>query len=79
MLSVSPIADSMMIAPSTDSGIEMAMMTVERQLPRNSRIITLVSSAAMTPSTATPLDRAAHEQRLVADEADLQRVRQLRP
>ena len=54
MLSVSPIADSMMIAPSTDSGIETAMMTVERQLPRNSRIITLVSSAAMTPSTATP-------------------------
>src|SRR3954451_20490119 len=54
ILSVSPIADSMMIAPSTDSGIEMAMMTVERQLPRNSRIITLVRSAAMTPSTATP-------------------------
>ena len=54
MFSVSPIADSMMIAPSTDSGIETAMMTVERQLPRNSRIITLVSSAAITPSVATP-------------------------
>ncbi len=55
MLSVSPIADSMMMAPSTASGIETAMMTVERQLPRNSRIITLVSSAAMTPSKATPV------------------------
>src|SRR5437016_3656358 len=54
MLSVSPIADSMMMAPSTESGIETAMMTVERQLPRNSRIMTLVSSAAITPSNATP-------------------------
>ncbi len=50
MLRVSPIADSITIAPSTESGIETAMMIVERQLPRNSRIITLVSSAAMTPS-----------------------------
>ena len=31
------------------------MITVERQLPRNSRIIRLVSGAAMTPSNATPL------------------------
>ena len=30
------------------------MMTVERQLPRNSRIMRLVSAAAMTPSWATP-------------------------
>ncbi len=30
------------------------MMIVERQLPRNSRIIMLVSSAAMTPSRTTP-------------------------
>ena len=29
------------------------MMIVERQLPRNSRIIRLVSAAAMTPSRAT--------------------------
>ena len=39
MLRVSPIADSIAIAPSTDSGIDIAMMMVERQLPRNSRII----------------------------------------
>src|SRR4030081_761974 len=35
MLSVSPSAASIAIEPSTDSGIEIAMMTVERQLPRN--------------------------------------------
>ena len=55
ILRVSPIAASMMMAPSTASGIEVAMMMVERQLPRNSRIITLVSSAAITPSRATPV------------------------
>ena len=54
MLSVSPIAASAMIEPSTASGIDVAMMMVERQLPRNSRIIRLVSAAAMTPSRATP-------------------------
>ena len=43
----------MMIEPSTASGIEMAMITVERQLPRNNRIMTLVRAAAMTPSWAT--------------------------
>ena len=54
MLSVSPIAESAMIEPSAASGIDVAMMSVERQLPRNSRIIRLVSAAAMTPSRATP-------------------------
>jgi hypothetical protein len=54
ILSVSPTADSMMMAPRIDSGIETAMMTVERQLPRNSRIIRLVRQAAITPSLATP-------------------------
>ncbi len=63
-------------SPSTDSGIDTAMMMVERQLPRNSRIITLVSSAAMTAFVGDALDRAAHEDRLVADQADLERLRQ---
>jgi hypothetical protein len=49
---------------------------VERQLPRNSRIITLVSSAAMTPFDGDAGDGTAHEHRLVADEPDLQRVGQ---
>src|SRR5580704_14969413 len=43
MLSVSPIADSAAMAPSTDSGIEVVTIRVERQLPRNSRIIRLVA------------------------------------
>ena len=55
MLSVSPKAARPISAPMIDSGIDTAMITVERQLPRNSRIIRLVSAAAMMPSTATPL------------------------
>ena len=54
MLSVWPSADSAAIDASTASGIEVAMITVERQLPRNSRIIRLVRAAAMTPSLTTP-------------------------
>ena len=55
MLSVSPRAQSVAIEPSTDSGIDVAMISVERKLPRNNRIIRLVSAAAMTPSRITPL------------------------
>ena len=33
MFNVSPIAASMMIEPNTASGIDVAMMIVERQLP----------------------------------------------
>ena len=58
MLSVSPSADRIATEPSTDSGIEIAMMTVERQLPRKIRIIRLVSAAAITPSLMTPLTAA---------------------
>ena len=58
MLSVSPRAASVAIEPSTESGIEVAMMTVERQLPRKSSIMRLVSAAAMTPSWMTLLTAA---------------------
>ena len=61
-LSVSPIADSATIEPSAASGMDVAMMSVERQLPRNSKIIRLVSAAAMAPSRATP-DIAARTNR----------------
>ncbi len=44
-----------MIDVSTDRGIETAMISVLRQLPRKSRIISAVSAAAMTPSRITPL------------------------
>ncbi len=53
-LSVSPIADSVAIAASTDNGMETAMMMVERTLPRKRRIMRLVSAAAITPSRMTP-------------------------
>ena len=41
-----------------ESGIETAMMTVLRQLPRKMRIITAVRQAAMTASRITPLTAA---------------------
>ena len=44
-----------MIEARIDSGIEMAMIRVLRQLPRNSRIMSAVSSAAITASRTTPL------------------------
>ena len=54
MFMVWPMADRAATAARMASGIDTAMITVERQLPRNSRIITLVSAAAMTPSRTTP-------------------------
>ena len=54
MLRVWPSADRAVMEQSTARGMEVAMMTVERQLPRNSRIIRLVSAAAITPSLITP-------------------------
>ena len=43
---------------STESGIEMAMISVLRHEPRKSRIINAVNVAAMTPSLTTPLTAA---------------------
>ena len=37
-----------------ESGIETAMITVLRQLPRNNRIISAVRQAAIKPSRITP-------------------------
>ena len=51
---VSPIALSTMMELRIESGMEMAMMSVLRQLPRKSRIIKAVRLAAMTPSRRTP-------------------------
>ncbi len=54
-LIVSPVAPSMMMEARIDSGMEMAMMSVLRQLPRNSSTIMAVSAAAMSASVTTPL------------------------
>ncbi len=58
MFSVCPVIDRPVSALRIASGIETAMITVERQLPRNSRIIRLVSAAAITPSLTTPVTAA---------------------
>ncbi len=55
MFSVSPSNDSAVTEPRIASGIDVAMISVERQLPRNSRIIRLVNEAAITPSRTTLL------------------------
>ncbi len=54
MFRVWPVAASMATADSTASGIEAAMITVERQEPRKIRIIRLVRAAAIAPSRTTP-------------------------
>ncbi len=58
MFSVSPSAERIAMALSTASGIDVAMITVERQEPRKTRIIRLVRAAAMAPSRTTPLTAA---------------------
>ena len=49
-----PMADRAVMEHSTASGIDTAMISEDRQLPRNSRIIREVSAAAITPSRITP-------------------------
>ena len=52
-LIVSPARRAAVIEARIASGIEIVMISVERQLPRKSRIISPVSAAAMTPSRIT--------------------------
>jgi len=54
MLMVSPRKPSVMTEVRMESGIDTAMISVLRQLPRNSRIISAVRHAAMTASWMTP-------------------------
>ncbi len=61
---------------STARGIEIMMMSVERQLPRNSRIITPVSAAAMMPLPDHPRHRGGHENRLIAHRGHVERIGQ---
>ena len=55
MLMVSPIALSTISEVRIASGIEVAMMSVLRQLPRKIRIIRAVRQAAISASRTTPL------------------------
>ena len=54
-LMVSPSANMIRMEDSTDNGIDTAMITVLRQLPRNNKIIKAVKAAAMRASCITPL------------------------
>ena len=54
MLMVSPSANSAMSDVRIDSGIVTAMISVPRQLPRKSRIITAVRQPARIASCTTP-------------------------
>ncbi len=58
MLIVWPSSPSTITEARIDSGIDTAIMTVLRQLPKNSRIISPVSIAAMIASRITPLTDA---------------------
>ena len=53
-LIVCPSASSRMIDEMIDSGMEIVMISVLRQVPRNSSTISAVRPAAMTASTTTP-------------------------
>ncbi len=55
---VSPSTERAVTEKSTANGIEIVIISVERQLPRKRRIIMPVRAAAMMPSRITP-DTAA--------------------
>ena len=72
VLMVSPIRLRTITEVRIESGIETAMMRVERQLPRKSRIIRPVSAAAITASRITPRNCRAHKYALIAQRRDLE-------
>ena len=78
MLMVSPSADRQMIEARIDSGIEMVMISVLRQLPRNSRIMSPVRAAAITASRTTPPIAARTKIDWSPTSVDLEALRQLR-
>ena len=67
MLMVSPIADNVAIEARIASGIEIVMISVERQLPRKTRIIRPVSAAAIDAFEHDRIYRGIHEDRLIVD------------
>src|SRR6516225_10241835 len=73
IFSVSPTAASTAMDASTASGMEMAMMRVDRRLPKDNRIIRLVSAAASTPSNLAA-EWPGHRQARHGDELRPKRV-----
>jgi len=54
VLSVSPMKNRMTIDVRIESGIEIRTIKVDRHEPRNNRIMSPVSPAAIPPSRRTP-------------------------
>ena len=71
-LIVSPSADRKASDARTDSGIDTVMISVERQLPRNSRIISPVSAGGDDALADHARYRVEHQRRLVADRGELE-------
>ena len=67
MLIVSPRKLSTMTDVRMESGMEMAMISVLRQLPRKIRIIKPVRAGGNDGLTKHAIDRPAHENRLVEE------------
>ena len=65
MLMVSPSTLSSRSEVRIDSGMEMQMISVLRQLPRNTRIMIDVSAAAMRPSRTDSIQRGLHKDGLI--------------
>ena len=72
MLMVSPSAARQATEARIDSGMEMVMISVLRQLPRNSRISKPGQRGGDDPFADHPADRGAHEHRLIAQCHELQ-------
>ncbi len=76
MLSVSPNADRQMIAPSTDSGMDTAITRVERPAAEEQQHHHAGQQRCDDALERDTFDRRAHEQRLVVDRLDRQRLGQ---
>ena len=76
MLKVSPSALSTITEVRIESGMEIAMISVLRQLPRNSRIMAAVRQAAVSASLHHSLNRRPHKQGLVEQRIQFQFRRQ---
>ena len=72
VLSVSPRKYSTTSEDRIASGIEIMTTSVDRHEPRNSRIISAVSAAAIAPSRSTPATDCFDEHRLIEQLVDLE-------
>ena len=72
MLIVSPSALNTKIEHRMESGMDMAMIIVLRQLPRNTRIMMAVRQAAMSASRTHAVDGRPDKDGLIGHRLDFQ-------